>query len=140
MSEIEKEIIRLLAENIKEVNASVNEMRKEAKNDSVLMWTELNQLKTSVALSTKQAEDEKREIDLIRKRHDNCIGELAMKEVNNLKTQNKLKDKDDSSKSSEEYRIGSWLKTAAIIAGIITGIGAIAYGSFEFFVLIKKNI
>ena len=140
MSEIEKEIIRLLAENIKEVNASVNEMRKEAKNDSVLMWTELNQLKTSVALSTKQAEDEKKEIDLIRKRHDNCIGELAMKEVNDLKTQNKLKDKDDSSKSSEEYRIGSWLKTAAIIAGIITGIGAIAYGSFEFFVLIKKNI
>ena len=140
MSEIEKEIIRLLAENIKEVNASVNEMRKEAKADSILMWGELNQLKTSVALSTKQAEDEKREIDLIRKRHDNCIGELAMKEVNNLKTQNKLKDKDDSSKSSEEYRIGSWLKTAAIIAGIITGIGAIAYGSFEFFVLIKKNI
>ena len=140
MSEIEKEIIRLLAENIKEVNASVNEMRKEAKNDSVLMWTELNQLKTSVALSTKQAEDEKREIDLIRKRHDNCIGELAMKEVNNLKTQNKLKDKDDSSKSSEEYKIGSWLKTAAVIAGIIAGVWVVIFGGYKIFVLLEKAI
>ena len=63
-----------------------------------------------------------------------------MKEVNNLKTQNKLKDKDDSSKSSEEYRIGSWLKTAAVIAGIIAGVWVVIFGGYKIFVLLEKAI